>query len=42
MLLADTAYRHQVAAEIEPFHGLLLGLFFAVGMLLEPPAAAPG
>ncbi len=37
MLLADTAYRHQVAAEIEPFRGLLLGLFFmTVGMLLEP------
>jgi monovalent cation:H+ antiporter-2, CPA2 family len=36
MLLADTAYRHQVAAEIEPFRGLLLGLFFmTVGMLLE-------
>lgn len=37
MLLADTAYRHQVAAEIEPFRGLLLGLFFmTVGMLLDP------
>jgi monovalent cation:H+ antiporter-2, CPA2 family len=36
MLLADTAYRHQVSAEIEPFRGLLLGLFFmTVGMLLE-------
>lgn len=36
MLLADTAYRHQVAAEIEPFRGLLLGLFFmTVGMLIE-------
>ena len=36
MLLADTAYRHQVAAEIAPFRGLLLGLFFmTVGMLLE-------
>ncbi len=37
MLLADTAYRHQVAAEIGPFRGLLLGLFFmTVGMLLDP------
>jgi CPA2 family monovalent cation:H+ antiporter-2 len=36
MLLADTAYRHQVAAEIQPFRGLLLGLFFmTVGMLLD-------
>jgi CPA2 family monovalent cation:H+ antiporter-2 len=36
MLLADTAYRHQVAAEIESFRGLLLGLFFmTVGMLLD-------
>lgn len=33
MLLADTPYRHQVAAEIQPFRGLLLGLFFmGVGM----------
>lgn len=39
MLLADTAYRHQVAAEIEPFRGLLLGLFFmTVGMLLDTEA----
>lgn len=36
LLLADTAYRHQVAAEIEPFRGLLLGLFFmTVGMLID-------
>ena len=28
ILLADSAFRHQVAAEIEPFRGLLLGLFF--------------
>jgi CPA2 family monovalent cation:H+ antiporter-2 len=28
LLLADTRYRHQVAAEIQPFQGLLLGLFF--------------
>src|SRR6185312_13605164 len=35
-LLAGMAYRHQVAAEIEPFRGLLLGLFFmTVGMLLD-------
>lgn len=36
MLLADTAYRHQVHAEIDHFRGLLLGLFFmTVGMLLD-------
>jgi hypothetical protein len=36
MLLADTAYRHQVHAEIDPFRALLLGLFFmTVGMLLD-------
>ena len=36
VLLADTAFRHQVAAEIEPFRGLLLGLFFmTIGMLLQ-------
>lgn len=33
VLLADTAYRHELEANIEPFKGLLLGLFFiAVGM----------
>ncbi|WP_448207109.1 monovalent cation:proton antiporter-2 (CPA2) family protein [Azospirillum sp. sgz302134] len=39
MLLADTAFRHQVEADIEPFRGLLLGLFFmTVGMTLDLPA----
>ena len=33
MLLADSEYRHQLEADIGPFKGLLLGLFFiAVGM----------
>ncbi len=33
MLLAETEYRHQVSADIQPFRGLLLGLFFmTVGM----------
>ncbi len=33
MLLAETEYRHQVAAEIQPFRALLLGLFFMlIGM----------
>ena len=33
MMLADTEYRHQLEADIAPFKGLLLGLFFiAVGM----------
>ena len=36
VLLADSAYRHQIAADIRPFRGLLLGLFFvAVGMQLD-------
>jgi len=36
MLLADTAFRHQVASDIRPFRGLLVGLFFVtVGMELE-------
>lgn len=35
-LLADSDYRHQIAADIAPFEGLLLGLFFtAVGMALN-------
>ncbi len=44
VLLADSEYRHELEADIEPFKGLLLGLFFiAVGMsanlgvLLERP-----
>lgn len=33
VLLADSEYRHEIEAAIEPFKGLLLGLFFiAVGM----------
>ncbi len=35
-LLAESPYRHQVEADIAPFEGLLLGLFFtAVGMSLN-------
>jgi glutathione-regulated potassium-efflux system ancillary protein KefC len=33
LLLADSDYRHELEADIEPFKGLLLGLFFlSVGM----------
>jgi len=33
VLVADSEYRHELEADIEPFKGLLLGLFFiAVGM----------
>ncbi len=33
VLLADSEYRHELESQIEPFKGLLLGLFFiAVGM----------
>jgi CPA2 family monovalent cation:H+ antiporter-2 len=36
LLVADTEFRHQVAADIEPVRGLLLGLFFiSVGMSLD-------
>jgi glutathione-regulated potassium-efflux system protein KefB len=35
-LLAESSYRHQLEADIQPFQGLLLGLFFtAVGMTLN-------
>jgi len=35
-LLADSEYRHQIEADLAPFEGLLLGLFFtAIGMLLN-------
>ena len=36
VLLADSEYRHEIEAQIEPFRGLLLGLFFvSVGMSLD-------
>ena len=36
MLLADSEFRHELEAQIEPFKGLLLGLFFiAVGMSID-------
>ena len=44
VLLADSEYRHQLEADIAPFKGLLLGLFFIavgmavnIGLLLEIP-----
>lgn len=36
VLLADSEYRHELESNIEPFKGLLLGLFFiSVGMSIE-------
>ncbi len=36
LLVADSEFRHQVSAEIQPFRGLLIGLFFlSMGMSLE-------
>ncbi|MBV8603352.1 MAG: cation:proton antiporter [Pelomonas sp.] len=36
MLIAETEYKHQVEADIRPFHDLLLGLFFiTIGMRLD-------
>jgi glutathione-regulated potassium-efflux system protein KefB len=36
VMLADSPYRHEIEADIEPFRSVLLGLFFmAVGMLLD-------
>ena len=36
VLLADSSYRHELEADIEPFRGLLLGLFFiSVGMSVD-------
>jgi monovalent cation:H+ antiporter-2, CPA2 family len=36
VLLAESTYRHELEADIEPFRGLLLGLFFmAIGMSLD-------
>lgn len=37
VLMAESEYRHQVEADLLPFRGLLLGLFFmSVGMSLDP------
>ncbi len=36
LLVADSEFRHQVVAEIQPFRGLLIGLFFmSMGMSIE-------
>ena len=36
VLLSESSFRHQLEAEVEPFRGLLLGLFFlGVGMALD-------
>lgn len=36
LLISDSAYRHQIMGEIQPFRGLLLGLFFmSMGMSLN-------
>lgn len=36
VLLAESAYKHQIETDIEPFRGLLLGLFFiSIGMRLD-------
>jgi monovalent cation:proton antiporter-2 (CPA2) family protein len=47
LLISESAYRHQVIAEIQPFRGLLLGLFFMsmgmsfnLGLLLADPLGA--
>ncbi|HSW14247.1 MAG TPA: monovalent cation:proton antiporter-2 (CPA2) family protein [Solimonas sp.] len=49
VLLADSEYRHELQADIEPFKGLLLGLFFIavgmsadIGLLLAQPALVLG
>ena len=45
VLLADSDYRHEIEADIAPFEGLLLGLFFTaigmslnLGLIVEQPA----
>jgi len=41
VMLADSPYRHELEADIEPFRSILLGLFFlSVGMLLDLSAIA--
>jgi len=39
VLLSESTFRHQLEADVEPFRGILLGLFFmSVGMSLNLPA----
>lgn len=41
VMLADSPYRHELEADVEPFRSILLGLFFlAVGMVLDLEAVA--
>ena len=41
VMLADSPYRHEIEADVEPFRSILLGLFFlAVGMMLDLSAIA--
>jgi len=36
VMLADTPFRHEIEADVEPFRSILLGLFFlSIGMLLD-------
>ena len=49
VLLADSEFRHELEADIEPFKGLLLGLFFVavgmsanIGLLMEQPFVVIG
>jgi monovalent cation:proton antiporter-2 (CPA2) family protein len=41
VMLADSPYRHELEADVEPFRSILLGLFFlTIGMLLDLHAIA--
>ncbi len=41
VMLADSPYRHELEADVEPFRSILLGLFFlAIGMMLDLNAIA--
>ncbi|PZP19369.1 MAG: sodium:proton exchanger, partial [Sphingomonas hengshuiensis] len=41
VMLADSPYRHELEADVDPFRSILLGLFFlSVGMLLDLHAIA--
>jgi len=41
VLLSESSFRHQLEADVEPFRGILLGLFFlSVGMSLDLGAVA--
>ena len=41
VMLAESPYRHELEADIDPFRSILLGLFFLAWLKLRPAAPPP-